>query len=104
MKQYWRRPFHFWIDLKRAVEAKQLPEPSWFKTVAKNPPGVYDILGRKPWAKVEVPRDTYRALYYKDYPLEHLMYAHSAVPGSYSPSPRIFFSGSKFFVPMSNSF
>lgn len=82
MKQYWRRPFHFWTDFKRAVEAKQVPEPGWYRFVDKNPPGIYNILGRRPWTKIEFPQDVYRKLYYKDYPLESLLYAHSALPGT----------------------
>jgi len=81
MKQYWRRPFQFWNDFKRAVEAEQIPEPKWYRCVLQNPPGQYNILGRKPWPKIHFPLDTYRRLYYKDYPMETMQYAHSALPG-----------------------
>lgn len=82
MKQYWRRPFQFWSDFKRSVETEQVPEPSWYRYVMKNPPGQYNILGRKPWPKLSFPLDTYRQLYYQDYPDETTLYAHSALPGT----------------------
>lgn len=86
MKQYWRRPFQFWTDFKRSVEAEAIPEPQWFRCVTKNPPGQYNILGRKPWRKLSFPLDEYRKLYYADYPTEAMQYAHSALPGTKSSS------------------
>ena len=84
MKQYWRRPFQFWTDFKRAVEAEAIPEPLWYRCVMKNPPGQYSILGRRPWRQLKFPSDEYRKLYYNDYPSEALLYAHSALPGTKS--------------------
>jgi hypothetical protein len=57
--------------------------------VIKNPPGQVNILGRKPWPKLSFPLDTYRQLYYQDYPDEAMLYAHSALPGDakYRKSP-----------------
>jgi hypothetical protein len=82
MKQFWRRPFQFWNDFKRAVEAKQVPEPAWYRTVLKNPPGQYNTKGERPWPKLSFPLDNYRKLYYQDYPNEALQYGHSALPGT----------------------
>lgn len=82
MKQYWRRPFQFWTDFKRSVEAEAIPEPQWYRIVMKNPPGQYNILGRRPWRQLKFPLDQYRKLYYSDYPTEAMLYAHSALPGT----------------------